>query len=175
VLAGVAIAYAFPPFRRGPGAVITGILCGAVTNTPSLGAAQEALIGQGAAPESVAVTTMGYALAYPFGVLGLILAMGLIRWLLRISVAQEAQGYDDSLLNRQHKLQRVVVTVTHPDLPGKRIAEIRKAFDAVLALSRIRRQGRFLVASEDLSWPWGRTLRGRGAGAPRDPRQKWGQ
>ncbi|MDA8125941.1 MAG: putative transporter [Deltaproteobacteria bacterium] len=149
VLLGFVIAYAFHRFGGVPGAVITGILCGSVTNTPSLGAAQEALIGQGAAGESVAVTTMGYALAYPFGVLGVILTMGLIRWFFRIHLEQEIVDYDNSLLNRQHKLQGVVVTVTNPGLLGKRIGEIKKSFDRELAVSRIRRNGRFLLASED--------------------------
>ncbi len=59
------------------------ILSGAVTNTPSLGAAQQVLAEQGANASVVAETGMAYAIAYPFGILGIIMTM-----FLRVLLAQ---------------------------------------------------------------------------------------
>jgi putative transport protein len=149
VFAGFAIAYAFYYFGGISPAVITGIMCGAVTNTPSLGAAQQALIEQGTSSASVAVTTMGYAVTYPFGILGIILTMGLIRLFFRVRIEKEVESYNNEFLNRQHKLQGVVITVTNPNLFGKKISYIKKVVDTELAVSRICRDGRFILAGEE--------------------------
>ncbi len=149
VLTGFLLAYAFHFFGGLPPEVITGILCGAVTNTPSLGAAQQVLIEQGASSRSVSVTTMGYAVAYPFGILGIILTMGLIRRFFRIRVDREVESYNSEFLNRQHKLQGVVVTVSNPNLFGKKIGYLKKMVDREFVISRIWRDGRFILAGEE--------------------------
>lgn len=70
-----------------------GIFSGAVTNTPSLGSANEAWILVGGAPEVVAqglkVIGMAYAVAYPFGIFGILLTMMLLKVLFRINVPEE--------------------------------------------------------------------------------------
>jgi AspT/YidE/YbjL antiporter-like protein len=77
VVAGFAIAYMFYYWGGVSPAIITGIMSGAVTNTPGLGAAQQVLTEFGK-PEDAAVTGMGYAIAYPFGVLGIILFLSCV-------------------------------------------------------------------------------------------------
>ena len=61
--------------------MMVGILCGAVTNTPGLGAANEALQQLGYQGPEIA---MGYACAYPLGVMGIILSLILIRYICRV-------------------------------------------------------------------------------------------
>lgn len=75
--------------------VILGIFSGAVTNTPSLGAGQQVLAELGG-EASTNVMGMGYAIAYPFGIIGILLAMWLVRVLLKISVDQEAENFDNN-------------------------------------------------------------------------------
>ena len=68
VLGGFFIAYLFYRLGGIPSSVITGIMSGAVTNTPGLGAAQQVLTDFGK-PDDAAIAGMGYAIAYPFGVI----------------------------------------------------------------------------------------------------------
>ena len=77
VLSGFAIAYLIYRFTDLSSSVVVGILSGAVTNTPSLGAAQSVLAEQGA---STAETGMAYAMAYPFGVIGRCGCSSAFRW-----------------------------------------------------------------------------------------------
>ncbi|MEE3340881.1 MAG: transporter, partial [Hallerella sp.] len=78
VLMGVLITVGIYLFTdmKGKVPVLIGMLCGAVTNTPSLGAANSALAAAGA---DTSLTGIGYAVAYPFGVIGIILVMILVR------------------------------------------------------------------------------------------------
>jgi putative transport protein len=145
VFLGFGIAYAFHHIGGIPSAVVTGILCGAVTNTPSLGAAQQVLIEQGSPESSVAVTTMGYAVAYPFGILGIILTMAMVRLFFRIRINDEARDYSREFLDLQNKIQAVVITLTNANLFGKTVGSIRKAFDQELVISRIWRTGTFIL------------------------------
>jgi putative transport protein len=78
VLSGYIIAYLFYRLGGISPSVITGIMSGAVTNTPGLGAAQQVLTDFGK-PDDASIAGMGYAVAYPFGVIGIILAMILVR------------------------------------------------------------------------------------------------
>jgi putative transport protein len=79
VLGGAAVVFMFGALvlKWDPG-VLAGVFSGATTNTPSLGAAQQAMAGSGHA-DSTAKAAMAYAVAYPFGVLGIILVIILIR------------------------------------------------------------------------------------------------
>lgn len=127
--------------------VITGVLCGAVTNTPGLGAAQQALSDS---KEAVEQAGMAYAVAYPFGVVGIILTMLLVRAFFRIKIDNEVADYNNQLdANNRQKLESVEVTVSNPNLFGQKISYITSFVENELAISRIQRGENFVVASED--------------------------
>ena len=85
VLTGVATAYMLHIATGTPIPTMVGILSGAVTNTPGLGAAQQAFTdAAGQADETIA---LGYAAAYPLGVVGIILSMIFIRYAFRVRKA----------------------------------------------------------------------------------------
>jgi putative transport protein len=130
-------------------AVVAGILCGAVTNTPSLGAAQQALAEQGTDTPVIAETGMAYAMAYPFGIIGIILAILLIKSVFGIKTASEMEKYMDSLSDSETKLQSVEITVSNPNLFGKNIDFVKHIMDKELAVSRIVRNGESIVATDD--------------------------
>jgi putative transport protein len=73
--------------------VVTGLSAGGTTNTPSLVAAQQMLTSMHAAPQHVAITGLGYAVSYPFGIIGILLIMGLLRMVFRVSVPGEATKF----------------------------------------------------------------------------------
>ena len=147
ILLGFFIAVGLYFFTDAGSAVITGTMCGAVTNTPGLGAAQQALSGN---KEAIEQAGMAYAVAYPFGVLGIILTMILVRQIFRIKIKSEEEDYNNQLgISSKQKLESVEITVTNPNLFGKNIAEIMELFDEELAISRIQRGESFVLAGED--------------------------
>ena len=96
-----------------PTPVITGIMSGAVTNTPGLGAAQQVITEQFANPELTELTGMGYAVAYPFGIIGIILTMLLLRFFFKVNVKSEAKEYTSKLSGISGKLQAINLKVTN--------------------------------------------------------------
>lgn len=147
VVAGFITAYLFYYFGGVSPAVITGIMSGAVTNTPGLGAAQQVLTDFGR-PEDAAITGMGYAVAYPFGILGIILTMIIVRYVFRIKINHEVDEYNKQFSNIQQKLESVEISITNPNMFGKEIGYIKSVVDKELVISRIYRKGEFLVATD---------------------------
>lgn len=85
-------------------AAMIGVLYGAVTNTPGLGAAQQAYsdLGAGSSP----LFAQGYAVAYPLGVIGIILSITLLRSLFRINLEHENELYQRNAARNGIELQR---------------------------------------------------------------------
>lgn len=104
--------------------VMVGILSGAVTNTPGLGAAQTAFndIYPGA-DNSIA---LGYAVAYPLGVIGIILAIVLIRYILRINIEKEQSGIEEQEALSQNHAVALSLEVCNPALFGNDIEFVSK-------------------------------------------------
>ncbi len=148
VLGGFVLAYLIYLFTGTSPSAVIGILCGAVTNTPSLGAAQQVLAEQSGAA-SVAETGMAYALAYPFGIIGIIITLMLIRLFFRIKINKEVDEYNETLGGNDTKLESVEITVTNPNLFGKNIDYIKHIMDRELAVSRIFRNGGYILAADD--------------------------
>ena len=101
--------------------LIAGLFAGACTSTPALAAATEAaeVVTQAGDPDS-GLVNIGYGVAYPFGVIGVVLFVQLLPRLLKQSLdapAEEEKGHDP------HKIIRRVVVVTHPDIIGRNINE----------------------------------------------------
>lgn len=148
VFLGFATAYVISLITDMPKSIISGILCGAVTNTPGLGAAQQALSDMGLQSE-VANSGTGYAIAYPFGIIGIILTMILLRVFFKISVKKETDDYNSKIGENKQRLESVRITITNPNLINKKIEFLRKFIDNKVAISRIERQGEFIVPRED--------------------------
>lgn len=150
MLLDAAIALFLYLFLGLPSPLVIGIMCGAVTNTPSLGATQQVITefaGKGA--PGAELSGMGYAVAYPFGVLGVILVMMILRIAFKIKVKDEVQSYQDSFGNAATKLESVKIAVANPNLFGKSIGYIKGMIDKELVISRILRDNEYMVAVDD--------------------------
>ncbi|MDG6311107.1 putative transporter [Glaesserella parasuis] len=124
--------------------VILGIFSGAVTNTPSLGAGQQILTELGG--ESItAVMGMGYAIAYPFGIIGILLAMWLIRIIFKINVDKEADEFDSATNNKKDGLSTLNVRITNPNLNGLMLQEFPDFELHEVVYSRIKRNDELFV------------------------------
>jgi putative transport protein len=138
VLLGCLVAAGLHKLFAVPLPVILGILSGAVTNTPSLGAGQQILHELGASPQGVASMGMAYAVAYPFGICGILLAMWLVRLTFRVDVAHEAREFD-----RQSGLKQGLgvmnVALRNTNLDGLALSEVPVLASGKVICSRLKR------------------------------------
>lgn len=136
VLLGVATACVLHLATDTPIPTMVGILSGAVTNTPGLGAAQQAYAdASGVGDPTIA---LGYAVAYPLGVVGIIVSMIVVRYALRVKFEKEDEGL--AALSREHKpAAKVSVEFTNKALDGRTVAQLRELVNRQFVISRIRR------------------------------------
>jgi putative transport protein len=129
--------------------VLAGLLAGATTNTPSLAAAQQALAEALPTPEARAAASrlpgLGYAVAYPFGVLGVILAMILVRVVFRISLAKEAEELARRQADELPPLARANLEVANPNLAGMALEQVPTLAASGIVVSRVFQEGRLQV------------------------------
>lgn len=143
----VAIAIAFLTDIELP--AVVGMLSGAVTNTPSLGAAQQAFREVGASPEATQTVGMAYAVAYPFGILGIILSMLVLRRVFRIDTRKEAQEFDRLRHDRFRPLLTRDVEITNTNLEGRSVQEILRLTGSKVVISRVLHGDRQEIATPD--------------------------
>ncbi len=150
VLLGVVVAFAVKMLFDLKTEVVAGLMCGAVTNTPSLGAVQALITDRFANGEQLSqVSGMAYAIAYPFGIIGIILAMYLVRLFFRISVKKEEEDFVHNIDGGTNKTKRVDVDVTNHNLYGKTIKFIRETtLGEEFVFSRIRRGEEFVIPDD---------------------------
>lgn len=125
--------------------VILGIFSGAVTNTPSLGAGQQILSELGAQPGLTGLMGMGYAVAYPFGICGILLSMWLVRVFFRVKVEDEAAQFELQAGKTKESLHTINIAVRNPNLNGLMINEIPCMNGADIICSRLKRGDELMV------------------------------
>ena len=116
---------------------IVGILSGAVTNTPGLGAAQQALDTMGkAGADSL---SMGYAAAYPLGVVGIILSMIILKAVFKIKIENEVKEIEEEKENSQLKPYVVTFEIENKLIDGKTVLELNSIVDHNFVISRLKK------------------------------------
>lgn len=118
--------------------VVLGIFSGAVTNTPALGAGQQILRDLGVPFEVVDQMGMSYAMAYPFGICGILLTMWLVRLFFRINVEKEAQRFEESSGNGHANLHTINVRVENPNLNQMAIQDVPMLNSDNIVCSRLK-------------------------------------
>jgi putative transport protein len=127
---------------------MVGVMSGAVTNTPGLGAAQQTLsdtmisggASKDAAADAVASLASAYAVAYPLGVIGVILMIMLFRSIFKVDLAKEKAELD-RLDNDVEVARRMHVEVENPAVVGRKLQEIMKDLGDSFVVSRLMRDG----------------------------------
>jgi putative transport protein len=156
---GAFIAWAIHSWGGVPIAAAVGILSGATTNTPSLGAAQQALQTlPGLAENSASLPGLGYAVTYPFGILGIILAMLLVRALFQVKIKQEEESFHKQQTRRHPKVSALNLCVTNPNLAGVAIKDIPGLENSGVVISRLEQNGVAQVARDESVLQVGNTL-----------------
>jgi len=135
-----------------PADLATGIFAGALTSTPALAAATEGLGAAGSRGVSI-----GYGIAYPFGVIGVVLFVQLLPRLLKLDLEKIAEESRDPA-ESEERVETVLVEVTNPNLAGKKIADAGLANFNACQISRIHREGRLTPLEYDDAFEPGQLL-----------------
>lgn len=135
VLAGVGVTLIIHFTWSLPISTMVGILSGAITNTPGLGAAQQTYTDiHGTTDPTIA---MGYAVAYPLGVLGIIFSIALVKLIFRIDLSKEEKKIKEREADNPNETVKVTIKVMNPSIYGKQLVEIKRLIDKSFVISRV--------------------------------------
>ncbi|HBH8250833.1 TPA: putative transporter [Escherichia coli] len=129
--------------------VVLGIFSGAVTNTPALGAGQQILRDLGTPMEMVDQMGMSYAMAYPFGICGILFTMWMLRVIFRVNVETEAQQHESSRTNGGALIKTINIRVENPNLHDLAIKDVPILNGDQIICSRLKREETLKVPSPD--------------------------
>ena len=132
--------------------MMVGVLCGAVTNTPGLGAANAALEQVGAAQfgGTLPAIANGYACAYPLGVLGVIGSIILVRCLFKVNFKKEEDEYEAQNSKAAAMKPRLIhLEVSNPSMDGKTILQVRNYLARDFVCSRLLHNGHVMLPNKD--------------------------
>ena len=134
-----------------PMQTMVGIMSGAVTNTPGLGAAQQAYADMNSG-DGASIAT-GYAVAYPLAVVGIITSILLIRYIFRINIEKETEDLKKTSSNPDEHIELISLEVNNPAIFGRTIGEIRNLIDRRFIISRVLHK-----QNEQIEIPSSRTI-----------------
>lgn len=132
---------------------LVGVLSGAVTNTPGLGAAQQTLIETRGADASLLneAMSMGYAAAYPLGVVGIILSLIVVKALFKINAEADSKSIEDEVAQSQLAPHLVSYRVTNKLIFGRDLRRLHAIIDHNFVVSRMKRasDGEVIIPKSD--------------------------
>lgn len=143
VLTGVLVTVTIHYITNTPIAVMAGIMSGAVTNTPGLGAAQQALADMKASGLNVETPNLGlgYAVAYPFGVIGIILVLIFLRYIFKVDLSKEKAAHKERLLQGMPAPSTINLEIDNPQLFNQPLKVIKSIINTKIVISRIYHDG----------------------------------
>lgn len=138
-------------------ATMTGVLFGAVTNTPGLGAAQQAYVDlKGVSNPAIAT---GYAMAYPLGVVGILVSMMLIKLFFRITLPHEEEQVA-AQKGEQKQITHIDILLCNPQVEGVRVCDLKLLTHLQLIVSRlVRPDGKEVIPNADTELHIGDSIR----------------
>ena len=145
VFCGVAVTYVIHVLSGVPLSTMAGVMSGAVTNTPGLGAAQQAY-AETTGMEDPSIS-MAYALTYPLGVVGVILTLIVLRYVLRIDFKKEDEALR-AMNNENRMATKMSVEVTNATLEGKTVGAIRTLVNRQFIISRVAHADNSIIVAD---------------------------
>ncbi|MDR0413922.1 MAG: putative transporter [Prevotellaceae bacterium] len=138
VLMGVIVTCIIYKLTGLPITTMVGIMSGAVTNTPGLGAAQQANHDlTGANSPDIA---MGYAIAYPLAVVGIVATIIALRYIFKINMEKEEKASLSTQNGSKDEPRQISLRLNNPALNGKKAGDIHDLINRNYVISRIRRK-----------------------------------
>jgi len=148
VFLGVGVTLIIKTITGLPISTMTGILSGAITNTPGLGAAQQTYTELHDVADPTIAT--GYALAYPLGVIGIILSLILVKRI--FSITSEGENEKIKAMQKENPVEtlRCSIIVESAELSGKSVMELKEMSHIDYVISRVRnKEGKIIIAKAD--------------------------
>ena len=129
---------------------MVGVMSGAVTNTPGLGAAQQTLLDAGGSPAETSALASAYAVAYPFGVLGVLALLIIFKAVFRVDLDKETHAIEEQTSSVEGAPRRMHCAVTNPAVIDKPLKEVLgEEIRNEMVVSRIMRDGEEFVPNQD--------------------------
>lgn len=177
VFLGVGASLGGAQLARAPMPAAVGVFCGATTNTPSLAAAGQALRDHPPDPdrvrapfgapdgsdadtaaEIVKIPGLAYAVTYPFGVIGVLLTMTLLRRVFRADPHREADEIERESGDGAKAREQLTLRVTNPNLEGLALAKVPGLAPSAVVISRVGHAGKVSVPTGSTRLHVGDTL-----------------
>ena len=130
---------------RTPISTMTGIMSGAVTNTPGLGAAQGAASDLHLPADTGSFMTLAYALVYPFGVFGIIFSLLIIKWVLRINTDDEIKLHAKWSAMKTERPVSMHLKIENKQLDGLPLKTIFELIKEHIVISRMFHEGEIIT------------------------------
>jgi len=145
VIFGVATTLILYYLSTNPISIMTGIMSGAVTNTPGLGAAQTTITNLHHTVNDNSLVTLAYAVAYPFGVFGIIISMVLLKKIFKVDIEHETELQNKLNNLREDKVISKHLKLENKQLIGKPISAIFEMIKTPIVVSRMFHNGTIIT------------------------------
>ncbi|MGE5546248.1 MAG: putative transporter [Solirubrobacterales bacterium] len=146
----IAVAAALPLVFGVPLVAALGVFSGAVTNAPALAAAQQVLREVGADTSALVIPGMAFAVTYPFGIAGNLLAMSVVRMAFRIDPKAEIAAFEARRRAEAQALEAIDLAIRNPSVDGVRLGDLTALRAVGVVVSRMMRDGRLDVPRDDV-------------------------
>lgn len=150
VLLGVSITLIFFYFTNNHIAIMSGVMSGAVTNTPGLAAAQAAVKDLGIAGVENSTVTLAYAVAYPFAVIGIILSLIILKKLLGVNLDTERELHRRLGFIQSNRPLSVHINLENQQLIGQPLRQVFQLINEPVIVSRMFHQGAIITPTPDI-------------------------
>lgn len=158
VASGVIITGLFSYFSSNSVSVMTGVMSGAVTNTPGLAAAQAAVKDLQVAAEDKSLITLAYAVTYPLGVFGIIGSLILLKKIFRIDINKEQLFQKRLSFRRTNKPLSVHLNLENKQLIGTPLRRLFELLKEPVVISRMFHKGEIITPTPDIVFAEGDVL-----------------
>lgn len=145
VAMGVLITVLFYYFSKTPITVLTGIMSGAVTNTPGLGAAQAAAKDLHISANDSSFITLAYAIVYPFGVFGIIAAILILKLVFSVNLDKERELHRKLDIIKANRPVSIHLKLENKQLTGKHLRDVFDLLKEPIVVSRMYHDGKIFT------------------------------
>ena len=151
VLLGVIVTILFIIVFKKPADILTGVMSGAVTNTPGLGAAQAAINDMSISDKKVdtSMMTLAYAVAYPFGVFGIIFTLLLLKKIFGVSIESESRFHRRLNLLKSNRLVSLHLNLENGQMIGQTLKDIFSFLKEPIIVSRMMHHGEVITPTPE--------------------------
>jgi putative transport protein len=149
VLTGVLITLLFFAFSNNHISTMAGVMSGAVTNTPGLAAAQAAVKDLHIIQADNSIITLAYAVAYPFGVFGIILSLVLLKKILGVDINEQQELHRKLSIVRSNRPVSMHFNLENQQLIGQPLRKLFELFKEPIVVSRMYHNGNIITPTPE--------------------------